>query len=916
MRIIKFILLLLIISSSAISQVVTKTIGNTTGTGSFFYGPIFSNTTNAGLLNYSRYSYLYTAGELNIPPGSKIVKVEWLKKDGGTIASPNKFNVWIKNSSLSSIPVSTWGSLIDGATNVYSDSTFPFNYTNNTYINCPFKDTLVYTGDGIQIMTDWGKGGIKTGNAINFYTSPAIGKSIGIASTTVMSDNITLISANYGNVRPTIRISYIIVPPCTGIPNPGNTLTTISSPCPGKPFTLSIENTIEGTGISYIWQKSINEQFTNPTSIGNGSSLTTSQNETFYYRCVVSCTSGSVGYSSVIKEQLNYFYNCYCASMAISSADEEVFRFKFSSLDNYSDCNTILTGEGSYPRSYSNYTYLTPPNIEAGSKVPYYIHIGTCLSNYVNRSAIYIDYNHNSIFDSNELVYQTTGSGFNGNHVEFGDLTISDSAMIGITGLRVIVIEGNQNPTPCGGYSFGETEDYLINIIPHTICNGSPNPGNTISSKQNTCLGTSISLSLQNITYGSGVTYQWYNSSGAISGATSYDYITYPINNIETFHCKVTCNNQTTSSNPFTIQITPFIECYGFSSAGSEADDDILSVKVNNKYYQSNCLDVTGVGSILNRYSNFMNICVDSVNTNSVVSFDIESDDCDVPPAPYYSFGTAIFVDYNQNGSFSDIGEKVFFEPSAAEGPRHVIGNFTIPSNAKTGYTGIRFVIAEGLSGNQIQPVQGYGFGETEDYKIYINNTQTSLNLNLKMFIQGYYTGIGLMNSVLMNRGVSNDPTLVDTIEVSLLDNSLLHNVVSRNKAILKTNGLLSVTMNNVTNSGPYYISVGSNNIIKTYSSSPINITNNTLYDFSNSSSKSYGNNTVNLGQGVFGIYSGDINNDDNIDLLDNSIMEKAIDDFVFGDTPYDINGDGNVDLTDSNILEENINSFIYSIQP
>ncbi|WP_345088794.1 GEVED domain-containing protein [Flavobacterium chungnamense] len=86
-------------------------------------------------------------------------------------------------------------------------------------------------------------------------------------------------------------------------------------------------------------------------------------------------------------------------------------------------------------------------------------------------------------------------------------------------------------------------------------CTGTPAPGNTIASSLTPCYNASVILSLQNGTAGSGVTYQWYNSGGLISGATSATYTTPALIAAETYYCNVTCSGNTTSSN--SVVITP-----------------------------------------------------------------------------------------------------------------------------------------------------------------------------------------------------------------------------------------------------------------------------------------------------------------------------------------------------------------------
>jgi hypothetical protein len=76
------------------------------------------------------------------------------------------------------------------------------------------------------------------------------------------------------------------------------------------------------------------------------------------------------------------------------------------------------------------------------------------------------------------------------------------------------------------------------------------------------------------------------------------------------------------------------------------------------------------------------------------------------------------------------------------------------------------------------------------------------------------------------------------------------------------------------------------------------------------------GDNQVEVEPGVFAIYTGDINQDGNIDIFDSPLLDTDIASFSFGYLVTDLNGDGNVDIFDSPILDENISKFIYAVTP
>ena len=139
------------------------------------------------------------------------------------------------------------------------------------------------------------------------------------------------------------------------------------------------------------------------------STLSLRQTSAQYFRCIATCSGSGLSYTSnPVYVPMSLHYECYCnTSSAISSADEEIFNFKFGSLDNSSNCSTTAPGPGSSAQLYSNYKGLTPPNVELLSNVPFSIEVGTCLNFYPNRSGIFIDYNHNGTFESTEQVYSS-----------------------------------------------------------------------------------------------------------------------------------------------------------------------------------------------------------------------------------------------------------------------------------------------------------------------------------------------------------------------------------------------------------------------------------------------------------------------------------------------------------------------------
>lgn len=369
-------------------------------------------------------------------------------------------------------------------------------------------------------------------------------------------------------------------PPCTGTPAPGNTIASVTNICPGLPFNLSVQNNTPGSGVTYQWQSSPdNVTYTNIT----GATLTTytaSQVADTYYRLNVTC-GGNTGASTPVLVPMAPATSCYCNSNATSSADEDIFNVTVGNLNNSSDCNTIAPGALSQQNRYSNYTSGTgapaPAEVVSGGANPFAVSIGTCGGNFTNSTAIWIDFNQNGAFTANEKLYVSPG-GTPGPHTERGFLNIPATALPGITRMRVVTVETGVpgNIQPCGTYTWGETEDYNVNITPCVPVTVTTQP----SSRIIVCGG--------NVTFtatlaGSFPGYQWQQRTSAsapwtdivnnsmYSGATTNTLtITEAPVSMNNYQFRLTFTGACTAidkTNEATLTVTPLLATTNISSA-------------------------------------------------------------------------------------------------------------------------------------------------------------------------------------------------------------------------------------------------------------------------------------------------------------------------------------------------------------
>lgn len=179
--------------------------------------------------------------------------------------------------------------------------------------------------------------------------------------------------------------------------------------------------------------------------------------------------------------------------------------------------------------------------------------------------------------------------------------------------------------------------------------------------------------------------------------------------------------------------------------------------------------------------------------------------------------------------------------------------------------------------------------------------------LNLNLYLQGYYIGSGLMNSVLVNQGVTgSNATQADTITVELHSSSTPYTMIASEKGILKTDGTLSVSFAALP--GSYYIVVKHRNTIQTWSANPValNTSSATTYNFTTAANKAYAGNMIQIGS-IWAMYTGDFNQDEFIDASDFSLFDNDSANGVSGVyVATDANGDGFVDASDFTIFDSN----------
>ena len=713
-------LLLLAGSSSA----VTVTIGTGTSTQRQPFGLYFG---------YERSAAIYTATEIGT--FGSITTLAWYVSTAQTATAPTK--IYLATTTATTLTAGTWADLTTGATLVY-DATRSFTPTG--WLTIDITDFTYSSGNLLVLCeTNYGGGGVSSYPLFRYSTATsqheywAQDNSAPTGSGTV--------NAN----RPNIQTS-IIAPPCSGTPNPGNTLSSANPACSGVSFTLSLQNLTSGDGVTYLWETSTDGSTWTPTT-GTNSTYIASQTAETYYHCQVTC-SGNTGISNPLLVTMNAFYNCYCTSMASSTADEEIYSVTVNGVTNAYSCTTVAPGTGSILNRYSNFYPLgTLFTLTQSTTANFTVEENECdgATYYSNGCAVWIDFNHDGDFtDAGEQVYTESATTVSPRNI-VSTFAVPPTAALGTTGMRVTVSEGNAGTalTPCLAYNYGETEDYLVTIVENLSPSLSVLP-NSINFNYCASGGTSEEysyvLSGMNLTPAAGdititppanfeislVQGGPYSAAPITVGYTGRNLpntTVYAVFKPTTPGIPYSGNIEHSGGGATTVNVAvtgTSLLAYCASGASNTGDEEIYSVTIDGNTNAYDCSTVApGPGSILNRYSNFTTLgSLATIAPGNVVSFTVEENECD--GATYYTNGCAIWIDFNQNGVFTDPGEQVYTEAAVTASPRTITGTFTVPAGAKMGETWMRVSVAEGYFGTTLTPCLAYGYGETEDYIVTI----------------------------------------------------------------------------------------------------------------------------------------------------------------------------------------------------
>ncbi len=190
------------------------------------------------------------------------------------------------------------------------------------------------------------------------------------------------------------------------------------------------------------------------TATVNGTSYTaTGLNQGTAYACSVAanCTTGGSGTVSTLSVTTTGSAPVtYCASKSTNTNDEYIQKVQLNTINNTSGA-----------QFYSDFTAIST-SLDKGTQYTITVTPKWTATVWSEGYSVWIDYNHDGDFaDAGEQVFSKTASKTT---PVSGTFTVPATATSGNTRMRVSM-KYNAIPTACETFTYGEVEDYTINIV-------------------------------------------------------------------------------------------------------------------------------------------------------------------------------------------------------------------------------------------------------------------------------------------------------------------------------------------------------------------------------------------------------------------------------------------------------------------
>lgn len=287
--------------------------------------------------------------------------------------------------------------------------------------------------------------------------------------------------------------------------------------------------------------------------------------------------------------------------------------------------------------------------------------------------------------------------------------------------------------------------------------------------------------------------------------------------------------------------------------------------------------------------------------------------------------GTSV---YTQAGAYTDIllngaGSDSIVNTILTVYPKYLINNTLTICLGDSVMVGTNSYSSAGMYTDSLQTVHGC------DSIVQTTLSIISSEVQITAFIEGYFIQgsspaamvparyDNLFASGSISLGSATDVTQM-TVELWSSSGVLAHSA----SGMLDINGNLSVDFPCSVAGGSFWIALTSPNTLRTFSATEVVLDSSNFLNFANSLSSVYSDGSADpmatISSGLFGLRSGDINQDDFIDGTDYALFESEVVNSANGvfSLPSDLNGDTYVDGSDYPILDVNSAAGYYTQYP
>lgn len=191
-------------------------------------------------------------------------------------------------------------------------------------------------------------------------------------------------------------------------------------------------------------------------------------------------------------------------------------------------------------------------------------------------------------------------------------------------------------------------------------------------------------------------------------------------------------------------------------------------------------------------------------------------------------------------------------------------------------------------------------------YQAYTTSIELLPGFEIKIFPEGFYNS------------ATGRLRMKDTMRVYLRNPASPFAIADSAKGLMDSVSFnASLKFNSELSPGNYYLEMRHRNSLETWSSVPVNYSfgSKVFYDFTTSVNSAYGDNMKSVSS-KWGIYSGDVDQNGFIDLVDVLSVYNESNNFLTGYVVQDCNGDSIVDLVDVLIAYNNAQLFVAKIVP